>query len=477
MRVLMAASEAVPFAKTGGLADVIGSLPKALRGEGCDVRVIMPKYGTIAEEYKQQMQFVTSITVDVSWRKQYCGIEQMDYGGIRFYFIDNQYYFYRERIYGFFDEAERYAFFCFAVLAAIPQLDFQPDIIHCHDWQTALISVFLHTKYKHHADYQRMKTILTIHNLQFQGMFDARISGDILGLEEGPGDADRVYFNGDVNYLKGGIVSANVVTTVSETYAEEITHAYYGERLDGILRALGKIRGIANGIDYEEYNPMTDKAIPFNYENSLEMKKKNKRALQERLHLPVDEDIPLLAIVSRLTPQKGLDLIACVLDEVLQERLQLVILGSGEARYEKMLTEAANRHKKKMVVKIRFDERLARLIYAGSDMFLMPSHFEPCGLSQLIALRYGSIPIVRATGGLKDTVQPYNEHSQEGNGFAFTNYNAHEMLHVIRHALNFYQDPVVWKQIIGNAIKSDNSWHKTAGDYLKIYGEIAEQEV
>lgn len=470
MKVLFVASEAVPFIKTGGLADVAGSLPQALRRKNVDARVVLPNYQWISHDFKKQMLHRTEITVPVSWRKQYCGIKQLEYKGVPFYFLDNEYYFRREGCYGYFDDAERFAFFGRAVLEAMPYYGFKPDIIHCHDWQTALIPLFLREFYNKRIF---AKTIFTIHNLKFQGVFTHWILHNILGLGDQYFTADKLEYNGKVSFLKAGIVYCDKLTTVSKTYAEEIKNAFYGEGLDGLLNAHNsKMRGILNGLDYDEYNPETDPFIYVNYKKSITEKLLNKTKLQNELGLTVKKSIPLLGIVSRLTPQKGLDLLIHILDELLNENVQLVILGAGDEKYEHILKDAAYRHGPKLRVMLQFDEALARKIYAGADIFLMPSLFEPCGLGQLIALRYGTLPIVRETGGLKDTIIPYNEITGEGNGFSFANYNAHEFLFTIKRALALYKEKERWKKIMRNAFNSNYGWDSSARDYLDLYREL-----
>ncbi|OEH84616.1 starch synthase [Desulfuribacillus stibiiarsenatis] len=471
MNILMVASEGVPFIKTGGLADVIGSLPKALQHEGCDIRVILPKYGTIIEEFKDQMNFLCSFPVMVGWRKQHCGLFELKFNGIHYYFIDNEYYFNRERIYDFFDEAERFAYFCFAVLEATQHMDFQPEILHCHDWQASLVPVFLKSHYLQQAPYSNMKTVLTIHNLKYQGIFPEVILSDILGLGYEHFTPDSLESNGCVNYLKGGILYSDVVNTVSSTYAEEIKHVFYGEGLEAVIAKKG-IQGIVNGIDYDLYNPMGDSNIQFHYKTSLAKKLKNKEELQKQLNLPINQATPMIAIVSRLVEQKGFDLLAPIIHQVLAEDIQLVVLGTGEKKYEDFFLQAMHIYPEKVSTKLYFNEALAMQIYAGADLFLMPSKFEPCGLSQLIALRYGNIPIVRETGGLKDTVQPFNEFEQTGNGFTFTNYNAHDMLHTIQRALSIYKNQVQWANLVKNAVKQDYSWSNAAKHYKNLYLQL-----
>jgi starch synthase len=469
MNVLFVAAECTPFIKTGGLADVIGSLPKELNRQGTPTRVMLPKYGDIPQTYRNQMRPVAQLTVSVGWRRQYCGIEELVLDGVHYYFIDNEYYFKRPGIYGFYDEAERFAFFCRAVLESLPHLGFRPDLLHGHDWHTGMVSVLLKTQYQSNPFYQNIRTVFTIHNLKYQGNFPYGILGDLLGLDDTYFTSDKLEFYGDVSFLKGGLVYSDLLTTVSKTYALEIQTPYYGERLDGLLRTRRKsLFGILNGLDYDEYNPETDPHlyVPATAPN---WKKQNKTALQQELGLPVREDIPVIGIVSRLVQQKGFDLIAHVIEEILRLNLQLIVLGTGEERYEHLFRYVQQRRPEKVSVKIGFHEGLARKIYAASDLFLMPSLFEPCGISQLIALRYGTVPIVRETGGLVDTVLPYNRYTGEGNGFSFRHYNAHDMLDTIHRALDAYHKHNVWLSIIENGKAFDYSWQKSASEYRKLY--------
>ncbi|KXG75269.1 glycogen synthase GlgA [Thermotalea metallivorans] len=470
LKILHVASEATPFVKTGGLADVIGSLPKALQQKGMDVRVVLPKYGTIPEQWRSQMRWKKSITVPLAWRNQFCGIETVQHDGITFYFIDNEYYFHRKHIYGYDDDGERFAYFSRAVLEILPHMDFQPQILHCHDWHTGLVSVFLESFYSHLPFYEKIRTVFTIHNLQYQGIFPKHLLSDVLGLDESYFTMDSLEYYGQINYMKGGLVFSDLLTTVSKSYGEEIQTPYYGENLDGLLKKRRKhLFGIVNGIDYDLYNPANDPYIFLPYHDSLQDKSFNKIKLQESLGLPIDSNTPMVAIVSRLVSSKGLDLIAHVLDELLSLDLQMVVLGTGEEKYELLFRRAAERFPHKLSAHIQFDEKLARQIYAASDLFLMPSRFEPCGIGQLIALRYGSVPIVRETGGLKDTVQAYNDYTCTGNGFSFTHYNAHDMLFTVRRALQYYQDKKLWSRIFENAIHSDYSWRQSAQQYINLY--------
>ncbi|HEY0826792.1 MAG TPA: glycogen synthase GlgA [Bacilli bacterium] len=473
MKVLFAASEAVPFVKTGGLADVIGSLPKELIKQGAEVRVIMPKYEDIPDIYKNKMETIHTQTVSLGYRKQYCGLQRLEVDGILFYFIDNEFYFRRRGLYGYGDEAERYAFFGRAVLEVLPFLDFVPEVIHCHDWQTGMIPVLLKTHFAWDQTYQPIKTMFTIHNLKYQGIFDRELLKDVFSLGDDLFSLDGLEHHGNGSCLKGGLVYADLITTVSKTYAREIQTAEYGENLDGVLRKRsGQIHGIINGIDNELYDPMTDSSIYMNYRNSLVKKRENKLGLQREYNLPVRKDVPLIGIVTRLVQQKGLDLIERILDELLLLDVQLIVLGTGERKYEELFKDAAYRYPDKVSAHIWFNDGLARKIYAASDLFLMPSHFEPCGIGQLLALRYRTLPIVRETGGLKDTVQPYNKFTGEGTGFSFTNYNAHEMFFTIKAALELYKNDEVWSAIIKNINKVDYGWNKSAKQYISLYEKM-----
>ncbi len=474
IKVLFAASEAVPFVKTGGLADVAGTLPRELIKLGADVRLIIPKYKSIPKEYTEKMEYIGYVYVDLSWRHQYCAVMKLELEGVTAYFIDNEYYFDRDVLYGHFDEAEQFAFFSKALLKVLPLIDFRPDIIHCNDWQTGVVSTFLATHFRHEEYYNKIRTVYTIHNLRYQGVFPKEILGDILGIGWEYFTADGLEFNDCVNYMKAGIVFSDVITTVSRTYAEEIRTDFYGENLNGIInKRADRLFGIVNGIDYQENDPAADSRIfeSFSVEHP-DGKLQNKLMLQQSLGLPRNEDIPLIGIVSRLVDQKGFDLIACVFEELLQLNLQIVVLGTGDSRYEEMFEYAASRYPDKVSANLKYDGILAQRIYAGADMFLMPSLYEPCGLSQLFSLRYGTVPIVRETGGLKDTVIPYNEFTGEGTGFSFANYNAHEMLDTLKRAMRVYEDREAWKEIVIRAMKQDFSWSKSAEEYLQVYERL-----
>ncbi len=475
MKVLMAAAEGVPFAKTGGLADVIGSLPQALKEQDVDVRVMMPKYGEIPDEFTEQMEYMKDFPVQVGWRSQYCGVEVLEYEGITFYFLDNEFYFRRPGLYGHGDDGERFSFFGRAVLESLPKINFQADVIHAHDWHAGMIPVFL-TQYRRYEFYEDMRTVFTIHNIQHQGVFPKVIMRELLGLGWEHFHVDGVEFFDQVNFMKGALNYADMLTTVSPTYAEEIQDPFFGWNLDGILRKRSDdLRGILNGLDYSVWDPAKDPLIyaPYSAEDPAN-KKVNKEQLQEDLNLP-QEDVPVMGMVTRLAGQKGLDLIARVLPDILQLDLQFVVLGTGEKQFEDMFKHYGYHFPEKLSPQIQFDNTVAHRIYAGSDLFLMPSLFEPCGLGQLIALRYGSVPIVRETGGLKDTVQPYNEYTHEGNGFSFTNYNAHDMLYTIERAVRLYGDDEAWSAMMHRCMTADYSWRASARSYVELYEEVMEK--
>lgn len=479
-KILFATSEAVPFIKTGGLADVTGSLPRYFDKKEYDVRVILPKYACMDEMWKGQLHFLCHFYVNLSWRQQYVGIFETKYEGITYYLVDNEFYFAGNMPYNnIYEDVEKFAYFSKAVLEALPYLDFCPEVIHCHDWQTGLVPVFLRTLYGDEHYYAGIKTVFSIHNLKFQGRWMLPAVMDITGLPKQIFTADKLEAYGEANYLKGGIVYADAVTTVSPTYAYEITTPEGGEGLNGLLYACReKLYGILNGLDYEEYHPKKDKFLESHFDAAdVSVKKvKNKEKLQRDLGLPVNDKVFLLGMVSRMTDQKGFDLIAYIMDELLaKEKIQLVIVGTGENQYEDMLRYFAGKYPEKLSVTIGYSESLAHQIYGSCDAFLMPSLFEPCGLSQLMSLRYGTVPIVRETGGLKDTVEAYNEYTKEGTGFSFANYNAHEMLHTIQYAMSiYYGKREDWNQLVRQGMKQDFSWEKSVLEYGKLYHKITE---
>lgn len=476
-RILFAASEAVPFIKTGGLADVVGSLPKCFDKNEYDVRVVLPKYMCIPEKFTSKMVYKTHFYMDLAWRNQYVGVFEMEYNGVVFYFIDNEYYFNGDRPYGDVKwDIEKFVFFSKAVLSVLPVIGFKPDIIHCHDWQTGLIPVYMKERFHEGEFFRDMKSIMTIHNLKFQGVWDLNTIKDFTGLPSYYFTSDKLEAYNNGNILKGGIVYADAVTTVSETYAQEIKMPFYGEGLDGLMNARSNVlSGIVNGIDYDVYNPLTDRCIVKNYDARTFRKDKikNKRALQKELGIEINDKKFMIGIVSRLTSQKGLDLVECVMEEICSDDVQLVVLGTGEAKYENLFRHYAWKYGDRVSANIYYSEELSHRFYAGCDAFLMPSLFEPCGLSQLMSLRYGTVPIVRETGGLKDTVQPYNEYDNTGTGFSFCNYNAHEMLATIRYAKDvYYNRKREWNKLIDRGMAADYSWAASARKYAELYERL-----
>ncbi|MBA9084025.1 starch synthase [Fontibacillus solani] len=478
MKILFAAAEVGPFIKTGGLADVIGALPKALKQAGHDVRIVLPKYKDMNRAHLSNLELVAETVVPVGWRIQYGGIQFLYHEGIPVYFIDNEYYFGRDGVYGHWDDGERFAFLNRAILEILPTIDFIPDILHCHDWHTAMIPLLLLEHYRDQDKYRKIRTVFTIHNLLYQGVFPYEVLGDLLSLPHDYFTSEGVEYNGNVSFMKAGLVFADHVTTVSPTYANEIRSEYYGYGMDGLLRSLGgRLSGIVNGIDTSIYNPASDQEISVRYRTSLTKKRENKLLLQAELGLPITPNVPLVAMVTRLVEPKGFELVIRMMDEWLYyDNVQFIILGTGDSAYEDWFKEAVYRHPEKLAVRIQFSEGLSRRFYAGSDMFLMPSRFEPCGISQLLALRYGSIPVVRETGGLNDTVHSYNEVTGEGNGFTFRNYNAHDLMYTLRRGASFYNQPKVWKNIVKNAFSGDYSWDRSAQQYEAIYEQIRARE-
>lgn len=472
--ILFVASECVPFIKTGGLADVVGSLPKCFDKRYYDVRVVIPYYSCIKDELKGQITYRDSFYMDFNGRNQYVGIMETEYAGIKFYFIDNQEHFTCFAPYsGMPYDIEKFAYFSKAALSILPVVGFRPELIHCHDWQTGLVPVYLNERFQGGDFYRGIKSVMTIHNLKFQGVWDIKTIQRISGLAPYYFTPDKLEFSKDANLLKGGLVFSNAITTVSKTYAEEIKTPFYGEGLNGLMLSRSNdLRGIVNGIDYEEYNPETDPHIYKNYTATTFRKEKvkNKLELQKDLGLPQNPKAMMIGIVSRLTDQKGFDLIAYVMDELCQDNVQIVALGTGDERYENMFRHFAWKYGEKVSAQIYYSEPMSHKVYAASDAFLMPSLFEPCGLSQLMSLRYGTVPIVRETGGLKDTVEPYNEFESTGTGFSFTNYNAHEMLASIRYAEQIYYDKKrEWNKIIDRGMAQDFSWESSALQYQELY--------
>lgn len=467
MNILFVSSEAVPFAATGGLADVAGALPKALCQLGEDCRVILPLYAQMAPELRAELTFCASFNVPLGWRNQYCGLFKTVHGGVTYYFLDNEYYFKRGTIYGQYDDGERFAFFSKAVWEAIPHLDFAPDVLHCNDWQSALVPVYGRIQYA--FDYPRIKTVFTIHNIQFQGRYSIWLGRDVLGISAQ--NQELVRYGNDVNYMKGAIETAERVTTVSPGYAKEILDPYFGYGLDGFLRERSeKLSGILNGIDTQLYDPQKNPDLYAHFSpKDLAGKGENKRRLRQELGLADDLEKPLLSLVSRLTEQKGLDLLLQELEEILGSGVQVAILGSGEERYQNALAAAAARHPGQMAFVQGFIPNLAQKIYAGSDLFLMPSLTEPCGLAQMVALRYGTIPIVRKTGGLADTVQDMDE---GGVGYTFHDYNPRHMADSIYRALAAFGDAPGWAEKVRRAMACEFGWENSAKSYQSLYESL-----
>lgn len=477
MKVLFVASEAAPFIKTGGLADVMGALPKALQALGVEPALVIPNYEGVGEAYKNAMETVYEGSVDLSWRNQYLGVKKLVQDGIPVYFIDNEYYFKRDKLYGYDDDAERFAYFSKAALAMLNYIDFKPDVIHTNDWHTGLLGAYLKEDFMQDPYFQGMKNVYTIHNLKYQGVFGRNIVEDVLGLPLRLLYIGNIENAGDVNFMKAGMCYADFITTVSPSYAEEITYPYFGEGLeDYVALCAGKISGILNGLDEQEYNPETDPYIPvrFDASNVLVKKPLAKEALQRELGLTVNREIPVLGMITRLVEAKGLDLVMHIMDELMEEQVQLVVVGTGDEEYADALRELAWRHPGSVSVNILFNEGLARRVYAGSDMFIMPSRYEACGLSQMIAMRYGTVPVVRETGGLKDSVINFDKYNTpEGNGFSFANFNAHELLFTIKRGLTCYAAKPLWEKVVYNAMHSDNSWNRSAQAYADLYAHIA----
>ena len=476
-KVLYVASECVPFIKTGGLADVVGTLPKKFNRDEYDVRIVIPKYMCLPEKYRNNMKYITHFHMDIGWKQQYVGIMYLEYEGVPVYFIDNEYYFNGFNIYGDTKwDIEKFCFFCKAALSILPTIGFQPDIIHCHDWQAGLVPVYLRTVFANNPFYSNIRSVMTIHNLQFQGNWDIDTIKDYSGLPDYVFTPDKLEFKKDASMLKGGLVYADKITTVSNTYAQEIQTPYFGEGLDGLLRARWQsLWGIINGIDYQVYNPGTDKQIEHRYtvKNYKKEKVKNKLALQKRLHLPEDPNAYMIGLVSRLTDQKGLDLVDRAMNDIMTDGTQFVILGTGDRRYEDMFRYYQGIHPAKISANIFFSDELSHQIYAASDAILVPSRFEPCGLTQLMALRYGALPIVRETGGLKDTVQPYNEYEGTGTGFSFANYDPRDLLNTINYSKKiFFDDKNAWAAMQKRAMEQNYSWDNSAKIYEELYNQI-----
>lgn len=474
MKILFCASEAAPFIKTGGLADVAGSLPLAVKNMGHDIRVVIPLFSQVDPDLRERMEFIGYYYVDLAFRHEYVGVYTIDFRGVTYYFLDSQRYFDRPQIYGEGDDGERFLFFSKAVVQLPKVINFKPDVIHSNDWHTAMVNVYVKDFARGDQYYKDIKCLYTIHNLKYQGVFPASILATA-GLSPFYFNEDGLKYYDAVNFMKGGIIYCDAFTTVSGTYAMEIKNPFYGEGLDGVIRAYDyKLRGIINGIDYEVWNPETDQFLAQNYSiETFPDKIENKREIQRRYGLPEKDDVPMIALVSRLVDMKGIDLVRYIMDELLAtEDIQFVMLGTGEETYEEMFRYFEWKYPEKMAARIYYNNEESHLIYGGTDLFLMPSIAEPCGISQLISMRYGAIPIVRETGGLKDTVMPYNEYENTGTGFTFTNINAHDLLYTIRRALSFFHKEKDRNIIIENGMYEKNDWNESGKEYIRLYEEL-----
>ena len=478
MKILYATSEAVPFCKTGGLADVAGSLPPALAEQGAEVAVVLPLYQRVKERFGSQLKFECYDYVNLAWRHSYCGLFSLEKDGVTWYFLDNEQYFLRPDLYGYIDDGERFGFFSRAIVRMLPHFKFWPDVINCNDWQTALVPIYLKDDGVREDRFRSIKTTLTIHNIEYQGRFGMQTLGDLFGLDHGWAEDGTIIMDRDVNLMKGAILCADAVNAVSPTYANELKMSYFAHRLENIMRRCEyKLSGVLNGIDMKLYDPATDQRITTNYSvDDLAGKDADKAELQRMMGLREEPHVPIVAIVSRLVSHKGLDLICEVLHDMMELPMQLVILGKGDRKYEEFFHWAAQQYHGRMAVRLDYNEALSMAIYAGADLFLMPSKSEPCGLRQMIAMRYGTVPIVRETGGLKDTVQPYEAWRDAGNGFTFANYSSSDMLHVIREAVYLYKDyPDAFSRLRKRAMKCDFSWARSAKEYLRIYANVTGQ--
>ncbi len=472
-KVLIAAAESAPFVKTGGLADVVGTLPQALKAQGMDVAVILPKHSAIKNKYQCELKTIATMSVQLGWRNEYLGIEMLTKEGINYYFIDNEEYFGGPVYLGGNAESEQYMFFCKSVIEALAYIDFKPDIIHANDWHTAMIPMLLKTQYQG-REQGNIKTVFTIHNLQYQGQMSFSLIQDMLSIDSKYFTPEFIEAYDCANMMKAALVFADKITTVSPTYAKEILHSYYGRGMEGILNARKHDTvGIVNGINTDEFNPKKDKNIKSNYGlTSIYNKYENKKALMKEMGLNISETTPVYSMVTRMTEQKGLNLVRAVIEEALYQNMAFVMLGSGDHEYEQYFNWLVRSYPDKCGVYIGYNDALAHRVYAGSDFLLMPSAFEPCGISQMIAQAYGTLPIVRETGGLKDTVTPYNIYKKEGNGFSFSNYNAHDMLHVMKFSADVYKDKPAFVNLMKNAMKTDNSFAKSASEYKNLYEQM-----
>ena len=467
MKILYLASEARPFIASGGLADVAGSLPNALCKLNNDCRVVIPLYSDIKEEWKKKMKFLCNFNVALAWRNQYCGVYTIEYNGVVYYFIDNEYYFKRSGLYGYYDDAERFAFFSRACAELIGHIDFQPDIVHANDWQTAMVPVYINKFYRRASEYKNIRTMFTIHNIQYQGQFSMDIAWDVLGIPEY--HQGTLEYNGCLNMMKAAIQESNIVTTVSPSYAQEIHDPWFAHGMETALNHKGdRVIGILNGIDVESYNPCTDKDIYFNYNpQTIQQKVENKKALCQEMGIKYKEKSLLIGMVTRFAGHKGLDLVKYIFDTLMEDDVSVVILGSGEKEFEDFFKEMDEKYADRVALKLGFYPELSRKIYAGADVFLMPSKSEPCGLAQMVAARYGTLPIVRETGGLRDSIRDLG--GENGNGFTFQTYNAHDMLDAIQRAEKLFEQPDAWENAMKSAMACDFSWDKSAKDYVSAY--------
>lgn len=472
MNVLFVSSEASPFAKSGGLGDVIGALPKELHKKGINAKVVIPLYKETKDKFMKKLKLLNVITVSLSWRNQYCGILKTEYGGVEYYFIDNEYYFYRDGYYGHFDDAERFAFFSKAALDILPHIDFKPDIIHCNDWQSAMSIVYLKTIYRTNLFYRDIKSVFTIHNIEYQGKFNPYIRGDVLGLKDE--HESILMYDQCINFMKGAIQVCDKLTTVSPSYANELKTPFFACGLQNIIKQNEyKLKGILNGIDTDVFNPARDKYIKHHYSaKHLEGKQKDKSELQKKLDLKVDANIPIISMVVRLVSHKGIDLVREVFEEILNKDVQVIIQGTGDKEYEEYFKYTAEQQNEKLAFCSYFSAELANQIYAGSDLFLMPSKSEPCGLSQMIAATYGTIPIVRETGGLYDSIEPFNILTNKGNGITFKTFDAYDMLDAIERGIEVFHEPKKWRILVRNAMQSDFSWRYRILEYINLYTEM-----
>ena len=475
MKVLFTTSEAVPFCKTGGLADVAGSLPQALAKAGNEVEVILPLYQRVSAKWKDQLEFICHIEVPLGWRRVYCGLFRLEREGVLWYFVDNEYYFKRDALYGHYDDGERFGFFSRAVISLLPALQFMPEVIHCNDWQTALVPIYLKDECVRWPEIRGIKTVFTVHNIEYQGRYGKETLEDLFGLAPGWFTDGTIAMDGDVNLLKGALMTCDAITAVSPTYAQELRYAFFAHGMESVMqRNAGKVHGVLNGIDMDRYDPSKGEGLVARYSvKDMRGKEKNKAALQKQMSLTVAPEIPIIGIVSRLVSHKGLDLICKVFDQIMDLNCQFVVLGSGDWNYEQFFEQKRHQYAGRMGLYRGYNEGLANAIYSGADLLLMPSKSEPCGLAQMIAMRYGTVPIVRETGGLKDTVHPYEAWCGAGNGFTFADYNSGDMLYVIRQAVDlYYNNPTAFKALRKAGMTEDFSWKRSAEAYNDIYRTI-----